>query len=173
MESFLRIMFLRFRYGLGYESLCREIADSLAWRRFCRIPLGERVPHPSTVEKIAKRCGNRAVEELNEALLAKAHENKVVKLDKVRADTTVVEANVSYPTDSGLLAKGVAKMAAATDKLKTLGLAARTTTRGPDPFGASAGARRGGLAEAPQRRGQGRGARDHRRAGHDRRTGHC
>jgi IS5 family transposase len=129
METFLRIMFLRFRYKLGYEALCREIADSLAWRRFCRIPLGEPVPHPSTIEKIATRCGTRAIDQLNEALLAKAHECKVIKLDKARADSTVIQANVSYPTDSGLLAKGVAKMAAAAKNLKHLGLAARTTTR--------------------------------------------
>ena len=129
METFLRIMFLRFKYKLGYEALCREIADSLAWRRFCRIPLGEAVPHPSTLEKIASRCGEQVIEQLNEALLAKAHENKVIKLDKLRADTTIVPANVAYPTDSGLLAKGVANMAAAAKKLKALGLAARTTTR--------------------------------------------
>jgi IS5 family transposase len=129
METFLRVMFLRFRYKLGYETLCAEIADSLAWRRFCRIPLGERVPHPSTIEKIASRCGERAVDELNEALLAKANDNKVIKLDKLRADSTIVPANVAYPTDSGLLAKAVLKMAAAAKKLKALGLAARTTTR--------------------------------------------
>jgi transposase, IS5 family len=129
METFLRIMFLRFRYHLGYRALCAEVADSLAWRRFCRIPLGEAVPHPSTIEKIASRCGEEAIAELNEALLAKAHENKVIKLDKLRADTTIVPANVAYPTDSGLLAKGVVKMAAAAKKLKALGLAARTATR--------------------------------------------
>ena len=42
-------MYLRFRYRLGFEALCVEVADSLAWRRFCRVPLGERVPHPSRV----------------------------------------------------------------------------------------------------------------------------
>jgi len=51
-----------------------------------------------------------AVAHLNEVLSAMAHEEKLVRLDRVRADTTVVEANVAYPTDSGLLAKGVAKM---------------------------------------------------------------
>jgi len=127
METFLRIMF-RFKYKLGYEALCREIADSLAWRRFCRIPLGEPVPHPSTIEKIASLCGKHAVEQLNGELLAKAHENKVIKLDKLRADTTIVPANVAYPTDSGLLAKGVAKMAAAAKKLK-----ARAGLPGPRP----------------------------------------
>ena len=129
IETFLRIMFLRFRYKLGYEVLCAEISDSLAWRRFCRIPLGVSVPHPSTIEKIVVRCGKPAIEQLNERLLAKAAEEKVVRLDKVRADTTIVPANVAYPTDSGLLARGVAKLAGATKKLKELGFAARTATR--------------------------------------------
>jgi IS5 family transposase len=40
MEVYLRLMFLKFRYRLGYETLCREVADSITWRRFCRIPLG-------------------------------------------------------------------------------------------------------------------------------------
>ena len=89
MEWFLRLMFLRFRYKLGFEPLCREVTDSLAWRRFCRIPLGVEVPHPSTLEKIVSRCGQGAVDALNEALLAKASENKLIKTDRVRADTTV------------------------------------------------------------------------------------
>jgi IS5 family transposase len=56
--------------------------------------------------KITTRCGPSTVEALNRALLAKADVAKVIKLDKVRADTTVVEANVAYPTDSGLLVQG-------------------------------------------------------------------
>ncbi len=111
METYLRMMFLKYRYRLGFEPLCREVADSLAWRRFCRVPLGTLPPHPTTLMKITSRCGEAAVAGLNETLLAKAAENKVVRLDKVRADATVVEANVAYPTDSGLLAKGVAKLA--------------------------------------------------------------
>jgi IS5 family transposase len=86
METVLRMLFLRYRYRLGFETLCREVADSLAWRRFCRIPLGVSVPHPTTLMKICSRCGEGAVSELNDALLAKAAENKVVRLDKVRAD---------------------------------------------------------------------------------------
>src|SRR3954449_8979771 len=39
MEVYLRLMFLKFRYRLGYETLCREVSDSITWRRFCRIPL--------------------------------------------------------------------------------------------------------------------------------------
>ena len=57
METYLRLMFLKFRYRLGYESLCREVADSISWQRFCRIPFGTRVPHPTTLMKITTRCG--------------------------------------------------------------------------------------------------------------------
>ncbi|GAA1859898.1 hypothetical protein GCM10009836_45050 [Pseudonocardia ailaonensis] len=39
------------RYRLGYESLCREVSDSITWRRFCRIPLDGEVPHPTTLMK--------------------------------------------------------------------------------------------------------------------------
>jgi IS5 family transposase len=129
METYLRMMFLRFRYKLGFETLCAEVADSIAWRRFCRIPLDTAVPHPTTLLKITARCGDAAISALNEALLAKAAEKKLVRLDQIRADTTVVEANVAYPTDSGLLSKGVARMGALTAKLKAAGLAARTGFR--------------------------------------------
>ncbi len=100
METYLRLMFLKFRHGLGYESLCREVADSITWRRFCRIPLDGAVPHPTTLMKLTTRCGTTAVDGLNEALLAKAVQAKVLRTNRLRADTTVVPANVAYPTDS-------------------------------------------------------------------------
>ena len=126
IETYLRLMFLKFRYRLGFESLCREVTDSIGWQRFCRIPLGGRVPHPTTLMKITTRCGQVAVDGLNEALLARAVEARVLKTNRVRADTTVVEANVAYPSDSSLLAKGVAKMAATAKRLRAMGLATRT-----------------------------------------------
>ncbi len=44
------MMFLKFRYRLGYESLCGEVSDSITWRRFCRIPIDGKVPHPTTLK---------------------------------------------------------------------------------------------------------------------------
>jgi transposase, IS5 family len=129
IETYLRLMFLKYRYRLGFEPLCREVADSISWRRFCRVPLDEAVPHPTTLMKITTRCGTAAIDGLNEALLARALEAKVIHLERVRADTTVVPANVGYPTDSGLLAKGVAKLARLTAQIKAAGLAARTKSR--------------------------------------------
>ena len=129
VETYLRLMFLKFRYRLGYESLCREVADSISWQRFCRIPLGVRVPHPTTLMKITSRCGDEPIAGLNEALLAKAAAGKLLRTDKVRADTTVVAADVGYPTDSGLLAKGIGAMCRSVARIKTLGGATRTQAR--------------------------------------------
>jgi hypothetical protein len=115
------LMFLKFRYRLGYEVLCREVADSISWQRFCRIPLGTRVPHPTTLMKISTRCGDDAVAALNEALLVKAAAGKLLRTDKVRADTTVVCADVGYPTDSGLLARAVGTMCRTVARIKATG----------------------------------------------------
>jgi IS5 family transposase len=129
METYLRLMFLKFRYRLGYESLCREVGDSITWRRFCRIPLDGLVPHPTTLMKLTTRCGSAAVEGLNEALLVKAAEAKVLRTGRVRADTTVVPANVSYPTDSGLLAKAIRRIAVTGQRIHAVGGAVRTRLR--------------------------------------------
>jgi transposase, IS5 family len=129
METYLRMMFLKFRYGLGFESLCREVSDSITWRRFCRIPLDVTVPHPTTLMKLTTRCGTAAVDGLNEALLAKAAEAKLLRTSRLRADTTVVPADVAYPTDSGLLAKAVRRIAATGRRVQAAGGATRTRVR--------------------------------------------
>src|SRR5918995_1085803 len=129
METYLRLMFLKFRYRLGYESLCREVADSISWRRFCRIRLDGQVPHPTTLMKLTTRCGPTAVDACNEALLARATEAKLLRCARLRADTTVVPANVAYPTDSGLLAKSVRRIAATVSRVQAAGGATRTWVR--------------------------------------------
>ena len=125
-EWYLRLMFLKFRYRLGYESLCAEVSDSISWRRFCRIPLDAKVPHPTTLMKLTTRCGETAVAGLNEALLAKAAGARLLRTARVRADTTVIGANVAYPTDCGLLARAVGKLVRAARRVQAAGGAAGT-----------------------------------------------
>ncbi|MEJ3746634.1 ISNCY family transposase [Actinomycetes bacterium KLBMP 9797] len=129
METYLRLMFLKHRYQLGYETLCAEVSDSISWRRFCRIDIDAKLPHPTTLMKITTRCGEQAVAALNDELLAKANERKLVKTGKVRADTTVVSANVEYPTDTGLLVHAVAKIGGLVRRIKTAAGATRTRFR--------------------------------------------
>src|SRR5215210_9519204 len=129
METYLRLMFLKFRYRLGFESLCQEVSDSITWRQFCRIGLDRPVPHPTTLMKLTTRCGSAAVDGLNEALLAKAAEAKLLRCTRVRVDTTVVPSNVAYPTDSGLLAKAVNRIAATGRRVRAAGGATGTRVR--------------------------------------------
>jgi IS5 family transposase len=166
METYLRLMFLKFRYRLGYETLCREVSDSFTWRRFCRIPFDGAVPHPTTLMKLTTRCGSTAVNGLNRALLAKAVEAKVVRTGRVRADTTVVPANVSYPTDSGLLAKSVRRIGANVKRIHAAGGAVRTRVRDRSR---SAGTKAHGIAARLRSRAQ--VGRDEAKAGVQKITG--
>ena len=90
VETYLRLMYLKFRYQLGYETLVEEVSDSLQWRRFCRIPLDKKVPHSTTLIKLTKRFGNELIEELNQTLIEKAIKQKIIRGRKLRVDTTVV-----------------------------------------------------------------------------------
>jgi transposase, IS5 family len=120
---------LKHRYQLGYESLCREVSDSLSWRRFCRIPLDQPVPHPTTLSKLVRRCGPEVIEQLNAALLDKLADDKLLRCRKLRVDTTVVSANVAYPTDVGLLARAVSKLVTTAKRVQAAGGAPWTRIR--------------------------------------------
>jgi IS5 family transposase len=73
------------------------VADSISWRRFCRIGLDRSVPHPTTLVKLVRRAGPEVVEQLNAALVAKRADNKLLRGRKLRVDTTMVEADVDHP----------------------------------------------------------------------------
>jgi transposase, IS5 family len=129
IESYLRLMYLKHRYGMGYETLCKEVADSFTWRRFCRIALGGRVPDPTTLMKLTKRLGPELLEELNAELLSVAVERKVLRSRRLRVDTTVVEADTRSPTDSGLCAHAVSRLTRLGKRVKAAGLGSRSRVR--------------------------------------------
>jgi IS5 family transposase len=129
VDTLLRLLYLKHRYGLGYESLCREVADSISWRRFCRIGLDRPVPHPTTLVKLVRRAGPNTIEQLNSALLGKLREDKLLRGRKLRVDTTVVEADIDHPTDADLLEKAVRKLGGLVRRVKARGAANRTRFR--------------------------------------------
>jgi IS5 family transposase len=129
VETYLRLMYLKHRYKLGYEMLVREVADSLHWRRFCRIPLEEAVPHSTTLIKLTRKYGPEVLHDLNTLLVRKARERKVLRGRKLRVDTTVIQAPIEHPTDIGLLADGVRVITRLARRLQAAGAATRTTFR--------------------------------------------
>jgi IS5 family transposase len=149
VDTLLRLLYLKHRYGLGYESLCREVADSISWRRFCRIGLDRPVPHPTTLVKLVGRAGPETIEELNAALVAKLAQGKLLRGRKLRIDTTVVEADIDYPTDADLLEHAVRKLGGLVRGIKGRGAARRTRFR---DRGRAAGRRMKRLARTLRRR---------------------
>ena len=120
LESYVRLMVLKQRYRWGYRTLVAEVSDSIHLRRFCRIALTARVPDESTVRKLTRRIGSETVAELTRALIVKATREKRFRPRAVRVDSTVIEADVKYPTDAGLASSGVRVLAREGRKLAKL-----------------------------------------------------
>jgi IS5 family transposase len=75
------------------------------YREFTRVGT-EKVPDAKVVGKIAQVIGPEVVAELHRRIVELARENGVASGRKMRVDTTVVETNIHYPTDSSLLGDG-------------------------------------------------------------------
>jgi len=129
IESYLRLMYFKHRYQLGYETVVSEVADSLSWRRFCRLSLDAEVPHSTTLLKLTRRFGPEVVDQLNEAVLKTAVQRKLLRSRRLRVDCTVTEADVRFPTDSGLCAHSVSRLGRAVAQVKAVGLAGGTRDR--------------------------------------------
>jgi IS5 family transposase len=120
MVSLVRLMVVKQRTGWGYETLVREVSDSLHLRRFCLIGLDQRVPDESTVRKLVRRLGPEVVEEITRLVIAKATRETRFRARAARVDSTVVEADVRFPTDVMLALQGTKALAREARKLAPL-----------------------------------------------------
>jgi IS5 family transposase len=100
---YLRMMYLKFRWGLSYEEVEREVRERLPWRYFCHLTLTDRVPDATTLIKLNQRFGEQRVTELNRRLIQRLVKHKALRPRRIRIDSTTVEAHIEYPTDVGLL----------------------------------------------------------------------
>jgi IS5 family transposase len=104
-ETVLRLLLLKHVRNWSFDTLEREVTLNLAYRDFARIGLSK-VPDAKTLARIAQALGGEVIETLHQRLIALAQEHGIVKGRKMRVDTTVVETNIHYPTDSSLLGDG-------------------------------------------------------------------
>jgi IS5 family transposase len=111
MAVYLRLLVVKHRTGWGYETLMREVSDSIHLRRFCLIPLHQRVPDESTVRKMTRRLGSEVADDLIRTLIEMAQRERHVRARALRCDSTVTEADIRYPTDAGLCADAVRRLA--------------------------------------------------------------
>ncbi|MGH2887744.1 MAG: transposase, partial [Solirubrobacteraceae bacterium] len=120
MSTFVRLMVIKQRTGWGYETLIREVSDSLHLRRFCLIAIDQRVPDESTVRKHARRLGPEVVAEITRMVIEKAQRETRFTARAARIDSTVVEADIRYPSDAMLALQGARVLARAGGKLRKL-----------------------------------------------------
>jgi IS5 family transposase len=105
-EIVLRMLVLKHLFDWSYDDLEREVRANLVYRAFTRIDADE-VPDAKTILKIARVLGPEAIEQLHQRVVEVARRAGVTHGRRFRVDTTVVETNVHYPTDSSLLQDGV------------------------------------------------------------------
>jgi transposase, IS5 family len=94
MQTFVRLMVVKQRTGWGYETLVREVSDSLHLRRFCLIAIDQRVPDESTVRKLVRRLGPEVVADITRMVIEKAQRETRFIARAARIDSTVVEADI-------------------------------------------------------------------------------
>jgi transposase, IS5 family len=97
MTNFVRLMVVKQRTGWGYETLVREVSDSLHLRRFCLIGIDQPVPSESTVRKPARRLGAEVMAEITRVVIAKAQRETRFRVRAAPVDSTVVEADIAIP----------------------------------------------------------------------------
>ena len=104
---YLRMMYLKFRWGLSYEEVEREVRERLPWRYFCRLSLMDQVPDATTLIKLNQRFGEDRITNLNKQLVKQLLKTRSIKPRRIRIDSTTLEAHISYPNDVGVIHQAV------------------------------------------------------------------
>ena len=105
-EIVIRMLILKHLFDWSYDDLEQEVRANLVYRAFTRIDADE-VPDAKTILKIAGALGPEVIAQLHRQVIDVAKRAGVTRGRRFRIDTTVVETNVHYPTDSTLLQDGV------------------------------------------------------------------
>jgi len=124
----LRLLALKHMFNWSYDEMQREVRANLVYREFTRIG-GGKVPDDKTMGRLARQLGPEPVEKLHQRLVAIAQTKKIVAGRKLRVDTTVVETNIHYPTDSSLMGDGVRVLTRLMNRISEITGAAGTKLR--------------------------------------------
>jgi IS5 family transposase len=101
----LRLLLLKHVRNWSYQVLEREVRANLVYRQFTRVG-AQKVPDAKTLGKLALALGPEIIEKIHARVVAIACEERIVRGRRLRVDTTVVETDIHYPTDSSLLGDG-------------------------------------------------------------------
>jgi IS5 family transposase len=139
---YLRMMYLKFRWGLSYEEVEIEVRERLSWRYFCHLSLTDTVPDATTLIKLNRRFGEERVAGLNKQLVGHLVKQRAIKPRRIRIDSTTLEAHIAYPTDIGILHQAVRTLTRTASSLgQKIGSHVRATKKALARWGASSKAK--------------------------------
>lgn len=105
-EVVLRLLLLKHIRNWSYAILEREVRANLVYRQFTRVG-AEKVPDAKTLGKLGLALGPEIIAKIHQRVVTIAQERRIIQGRRLRVDTTVVETDIHYPTDSSLLGDGV------------------------------------------------------------------
>ena len=115
-EMVLRLLILKHVRNWSYAVLEREVRANLVYRDFTRVG-GAKMPDAKTMGRWGIAVGPEVIKQIHERMVTIAQEKGVAAGRRMRVDTTVVETNIHYPTDSSLLGDGVRVLTRAMKKV--------------------------------------------------------
>jgi transposase, IS5 family len=127
-EVVLRLLVLKHIRNVSYEVLEREVRANLVYRDFTRVG-GGKMPDAKTMGRWGLAVGPQVLRQIHDRMVTIAQDKGVVTGRRMRVDTTVVEANIHYPTDSTLLGDGVRVLTRAMRQITAIAGAVGTQLR--------------------------------------------
>jgi transposase, IS5 family len=118
-EVVLRLLVLKHVRNLSYGALEREVRANLVYRDFTRVG-GEKMPDAKTMGRWGLAIGPQVLRQIHDRIVTIARDKGVVAGRRMRVDTTVVETNIHYPTDSTLLGDGVRVLTRTMEKITAI-----------------------------------------------------
>ena len=101
-DTVLRMVLVKILENTSFRGTVIQIDDSSRLRAFTRIHNGPMMD-PSTLCRLTNAIRTKTWKKINQLLAGAAVEEERIDGDQLRIDTTAVETNIHYPTDSGLL----------------------------------------------------------------------
>ena len=105
-EVVLRLLILKHIRNWSYAVVEREVRANLVYRDFTRVGAGK-APDAKTMGRWGVALGGDVIKQIHARMMALAQSHGLTVGRRMRVDTTVVETNIHYPTDSSLLGDGV------------------------------------------------------------------
>lgn len=105
-EQVLRCAILKQYRQLSYEELAFHLEDSSAFRTFSCLNMGQ-YPRKSILQENIKSLTDDTWTAIHQEITGYAHGEKIETGKKIRIDSTAIETDIHYPTDSTLLFDGI------------------------------------------------------------------